>query len=365
VEAIIENVAVPTVSIDEAVIRWQEQGFSTVELEVISSDGERVYPTDIQTHVHSVVRFRRAHFRKLKRDTEYQLTFSSGGQILCAKGESVFSTLPNPNVERSGTIAVVADPHLTRDGTFRKGRLLGASFRLFEETLQRIRSEAHDVVVIPGDLADRGEEAAYMHAERCLARFPGKSLVVPGNRDNLQLIRRYFPDVFQPQLIEVNGWTLIGLDTSSQELPSNAVVWLKKILESRERQRVLVFTHYALTRLSGRDSEQAIVNDRFVQEALNHRKKVFGVFSGHQNAVFMRRLGNTAHVVCPQIVHYPCAWNVIELYPNGFLCWIREIEDPYLIHLSQCEGDRWLSPEWSRQRIGALSDRSFAHFPTL
>jgi 3',5'-cyclic-AMP phosphodiesterase len=68
-----------------------------------------------------------------------------------------------------------------------------------------------DVLVVSGDVADHGAPEEYAEARAWLDRWPGPSLVVPGNHD----VRAAFTETFgstEPHL-EVGGVGLLGLDS--------------------------------------------------------------------------------------------------------------------------------------------------------
>jgi 3',5'-cyclic AMP phosphodiesterase CpdA len=80
-----------------------------------------------------------------------------------------------------------------------------------------------DVLVLSGDLADRGERQAYVRLrpviEAALQRFGAKLLVVPGNHDDVALLRAHLlrrgpePGPLD-EVIRVGGLRLIGIDST-------------------------------------------------------------------------------------------------------------------------------------------------------
>lgn len=357
----VRHLCIPTVSARSVVATWEEQGASIHDVHVVGPDGNRVDPSEIETERYFATRFRRAVFRRLTPATAYTLRVVAA-RILVKSAR--LTTLPIPGGKRLARIAVVADPHLSPRRTFRRGRLLGVSYELFADVLQTLSREGFDAVVIPGDLADRGDEEAYVYAKKCLSGLTMAKLILAGNQDALATMRNYFSNGPGSSVIDCAGCTLVGLDTSRGRIERETVVWLEALLGQREQAPVLLFTHYALVQDPYRVERNKVAEcAESVLKILTVSPQVWGVFSGHKNAVSVTRVGRIVHVICPQIVHYPCAWNVIEVYEGGFMFWTRQINDLRLINLSRCEGDRWLGRDWSKYRLGNMDSLSFVHIP--
>lgn len=78
-----------------------------------------------------------------------------------------------------------------------------------------------DVLVVSGDVADHGLPEEYAEARAWLDRWPGPSLVVPGNHD----VREPFQDAFGPTepSLDVDGLRLLGLDSLVAAPPGQRV----------------------------------------------------------------------------------------------------------------------------------------------
>jgi 3',5'-cyclic AMP phosphodiesterase CpdA len=120
------------------------------------------------------------------------------------------------------TILQVSDPHVPAEG-FLFDRV-DACARV-QASVEMIAAAgcSPDVLVLSGDVADRGEADAYARLrpviEAALQWFGAKLLVVPGNHDEVPLLRAHLlgrePERGPlDQVVRVGGLRLIGLDSS-------------------------------------------------------------------------------------------------------------------------------------------------------
>jgi 3',5'-cyclic-AMP phosphodiesterase len=120
------------------------------------------------------------------------------------------------------TIVQLSDPHVPADG-FLFDRV-DACARV-QASVEMIAAAgcAPDVLVLSGDLANRGEAEAYVRLrpviDAALERFGAKLLVAPGNHDDVALLRAHLlgrePEAGPlDEVVRVGGLRLIGLDSS-------------------------------------------------------------------------------------------------------------------------------------------------------
>ncbi|MDJ1159406.1 phosphodiesterase [Chelatococcus sp. SYSU_G07232] len=118
-----------------------------------------------------------------------------------------------------------------------------------------------DVVLITGDVVDRGEAAEYARAAALMARLSMPAYVVPGNHDDRALMRRHLRRHLPPgagHLPEtgflhyvVEDWPvrLLGLDSvvpglSAGALCAERLAWLEDTLAAAPVQPTLLFLHH-------------------------------------------------------------------------------------------------------------------------
>jgi 3',5'-cyclic AMP phosphodiesterase CpdA len=120
------------------------------------------------------------------------------------------------------TIVQVSDPHVPADG-FLFDRV-DACARV-QASVEMIAAAgcSPDVLVLSGDVANQGEADAYVRLrpviDAALRRFGAKLLVVPGNHDDVALLRAHLlgrePERGPlDEVVRVGGLRLIGLDSS-------------------------------------------------------------------------------------------------------------------------------------------------------
>jgi 3',5'-cyclic AMP phosphodiesterase CpdA len=120
------------------------------------------------------------------------------------------------------TIVQISDPHVPADG-FLFDRVDACARVQASVGMIAAAGCSPDVLVLSGDVADRGEAAAYIRLrpviDAALQRFAAKLLVAPGNHDDVALLRAHLL-ARQPtsgpldEVLRVGGLRLIGLDSS-------------------------------------------------------------------------------------------------------------------------------------------------------
>lgn len=89
-------------------------------------------------------------------------------------------------------IAHLSDPHLRQRGHLYRGLIdSNAMFDLALDTLAALRPES-DIVIIGGDLVDKGTEADYETVRDALKRLHQPVYAIPGNHDERENFRRCF-----------------------------------------------------------------------------------------------------------------------------------------------------------------------------
>ena len=120
------------------------------------------------------------------------------------------------------TIVQISDPHVPPDGLLFDR--VDACARVQESVEMMAASGCRpDVLVLSGDVANRGEAASYVRLrptiEAALERFDAKLLVAPGNHDDVALLRAHLlgrePDRGPlDEVVRIGDFRLIGVDSS-------------------------------------------------------------------------------------------------------------------------------------------------------
>jgi len=155
------------------------------------------------------------------------------------------------------TLLQISDSHVPADGwafgTVDACARVEAAFAVLAETRLRV-----DAVVLSGDLADRGELAAYTKLRSVIARglasLGAELLVVPGNHDEVSLVRSVLleqesADGPMDSVLRIGGLRLIGLDSSVPvgdhgELDQAQLDWLAAELSRPAPDGTILVIHH-------------------------------------------------------------------------------------------------------------------------
>lgn len=186
---------------------------------------------------------------------------------------------------------VLSDLHLGPVGAAVNGLDTGARLSEAVAVINRDHADA-EFVLVAGDLADRGEEAAYHHLRDRLSLLSVPVHLTLGNHDD----RAAFLAVFGPQrddpagrvsrVLDAGGYRIILLDTSEPGLVGGRLcdgrkAWLSDRLgEARDRPVIVVQHHHANPLSLPVDTIILEEADDFV-DILSTHPDVRGVIAGH------------------------------------------------------------------------------------
>jgi 3',5'-cyclic AMP phosphodiesterase CpdA len=148
----------------------------------------------------------------------------------------------------------VTDTHLVTPREKLKGLDPAERFAACIDSINQNHGDA-ECMVITGDLADRGEEAAYEFLAAQLDRCALKTYLMLGNHDDRQRFQRWFPDTpvdkdgFTQYIWESQEGVFLFLDTLKQGTHSGDYCeirrgWLKKMLAHYRNEPVYLFMHH-------------------------------------------------------------------------------------------------------------------------
>jgi len=153
-------------------------------------------------------------------------------------------------------IAQLSDPHVRPDGVLYQG--------VVDSNAMFVRAIAHlneldprpDLVLLSGDLVDKGEPAEYQHLRRLLAGLAMPTLVIPGNHDDRDAFRRAFADhAYLPRsgpMHYVEGGhgavRIVALDVTVPglhhgDIDEEAMLWLDGALSAEPRRPTILMMH--------------------------------------------------------------------------------------------------------------------------
>ncbi len=209
-------------------------------------------------------------------------------------------------------IAQLSDIHIRPDGQLYKG--LVDSNRMFAQAIQHLGQldRRPDLVLISGDLVDEGTPGEYDMLLRLLRELTIPFVVLPGNHDSREALRRAFRGhTYLPIAgpldfcIDDHPVRIIGLDSCVAgrhhgELDSASLRWLRDVLSAERTKPTLVFLHHppfvcGIPYLDEYSLREPAALEAVIAGAAN----VEAVLCGHVHRVMFRRWANTVIAACP------------------------------------------------------------------
>jgi 3',5'-cyclic AMP phosphodiesterase CpdA len=210
-------------------------------------------------------------------------------------------------------IAQISDLHLLPDGAPWRGTVdTAALLRAAIARLNGLRPRP-DLVVLSGDLADRGGAATYRVLRELLAGLELPYLLMPGNHDDGAALRIAFPEqdfVGDPLLCQhrqTAAGDLLLLDTtvfhrSHGRFDDAQHDWLQRSL--RPGVPTLLFLHHPpfATGIGGMDGIALHHGDRLAGWLAN-QPNVCGLFCGHVHRPVFTQWAGKPVVIAPSTAH--------------------------------------------------------------
>jgi 3',5'-cyclic-AMP phosphodiesterase len=218
-------------------------------------------------------------------------------------------------------VAQLSDPHIVAPGASPRtpagfGPVDTAAF------LARAVAEVNrldplpDVVLLTGDLVDKGEPIEYEHLRSLLAPLAMPVFVIPGNHDARAPLRAafgddgYLPaDGFIQYAVEDYDLRLVALDTlvpgkHHGELCSDRLAWLDRTLAAAPERPTLVFMHHPpfATGIAYMDKYGLEGADGLAAVIARHNQ-VERILCGHLHRAIDRRFAGTVAGTAPSTAH--------------------------------------------------------------
>ena len=287
---------------------------------------------------------------ELEPDTEYDLAVD--GIEPDAALPARFRTLARPSGRLLATIATANDVHF---GETECGHLgpphedIGPFFRaapgdppypelMNGAVIDAMRELDPDVVVVKGDLTERGTDEQFADFLAAYGVFGDRLAFVRGNHDAMQDPTLAVEDA--PFNVEVGGVTLAVLDTvipgrAGGEVRVDQLQWLDD-LAGETSGPILVFGHHDVWPIDAPvrpadyfgltpDSSEALV------ALVARRENVGGYFAGHTHGNRVYRFPSARRVPFAEVActkDYPGAWAEYRLYEGGYTQEVHRVTTP-------------------------------------
>ena len=204
-----------------------------------------------------------------------------------------------------------------------------------ERSLNQLSKFGASFVVILGDLTHEGSPDQIEECQRLLATSPVPVHLMIGNHDEdaarfLQAFDLgpgyYYFDHADLHFVCLRTHPARDLSAADQQW-----TWLKTDLAAHADRDTFIFSHYSLIRhpylYRIKDTKQEVENPAEICALRRSHTKVRAAFAGHKNIPSRTDDGHVTHLLCPRIVHYPCGFDVVDVYEGGLVRQIFEIDD--------------------------------------
>jgi len=244
-------------------------------------------------------------------------------------------------------IAQISDFHLKPEGTLAYDVADTATpLKRAVEHINRL-NPVPDLILVTGDLVDEGAPESYDFLRQLLLPLRPPFVIVPGNHDRKEGLRRTFPEHdYLHRCLEERGqqyicFTLenfplrmIGLDTVTPGehgggFGSKRRAWLHRTLSARSEIPTLIFMHHPpFASAIGHMDKEEFRGWKEFQTLISKHPQVERILCGHLHRPVFRRFAGTVASVCPAIGMQLCL-DLREEAPSTFI-----LEPPsFMLHL--------------------------------
>jgi Icc protein len=214
-------------------------------------------------------------------------------------------------------IAQISDLHIVRPGKDLYGGVDTASYLERAVAAVAAHQPAPELVLVTGDLVDKGAPEEYARLRAILERLPMPYRLIPGNHDARDALRAAFPDHaylagaagFISYAIEEFPLRLIGLDSLDVGrvggcLCDTRLNWLDRQLARAPQRPTMIFLHHVpfRTGVTHFDEQAFIGADGFAAVVRRH-PQVEKVVAGHVHRSMSMRWAGTVFSTCPSTAH--------------------------------------------------------------
>jgi Icc protein len=209
-------------------------------------------------------------------------------------------------------IAQLSDTHICPEADLYQG--VADSNRMFSEALDHLYAldRRPDLVLITGDLVDKGTSDEYANARRLLERLDLPLLIVPGNHDHRERLRAAFADhAYLPAAgplhycVDEHPVRIVALDSCVPgahhgHVDDAGLRWLEETLQRDRLKPTILMMHHPpfATGIPYLDRYGCLESDRLAS-VVERFGNVEIVLCGHVHRPMLRRWAGTVACACP------------------------------------------------------------------
>lgn len=244
------------------------------------------------------------------------------------------------------TIAHISDLHVSK-----------ADFdeNIFLKAVDEINDLAPDMILLTGDITDKGYYKDFLKATDYLKMFKSPLFAIPGNHDSRNRGYETFEELIGERswrVITNDGLIVIGLDSSSPDLNTGHIgreqqLWMdhqiKKAMSNGCDFSIVALHHHVIP-IPRTGRERNILND--AGDVLNSlvANNVDLVLSGHKHVPNIWKLENTLFVNAGSLSSYKLRGKDLNSYNTYFIG-----ENDVKLYLNEVGGKKTLFGEFSRK----------------
>lgn len=240
----------------------------------------------------------------------------------------------------------ITDTHLFGDAN---GRLVGMNTESSSlEVIERVLADfwPADLILATGDIVHDGTEQAYLRFKQRFEQFGIPTLVIPGNHDRPEMLRRCIPTDGPVRAVDhfcLGNWQFVMLDSTvpgrdGGHLAESELATLeRRLAEDPDRHAVVCLHHHPVSvdcawiDPIGVDNGEALfaVTDRFPQVRAIVWGHIHQDYSARRNGVELFAAPSTCIQFKPRQTDFalddvPPGFRWFELYPDGRI--VSEVE---------------------------------------
>jgi hypothetical protein len=358
----------PTIHTDWAELRAVCRNGASLQVRLAGSEWIALRPTSED----AARVFFRHRFTGLQHGTFYRVELKTDAETKIIP-LTTLTPLAGPKKVR---FAILTDLHIqphacSRGLSSRARRLYAVAEELAFRYLKRIEQQGADLVIFPGDTFDPLDDYTLGVARELMRSVDIPCHLMIGNHEAYgPYDERDFHRAFDLprdgyQTILFNDVAFILLSTPQQRSlhPSGRqFCWLESELERHANRRdTFVFAHFSLLLhpcVQGwkNDGMQQLDDYQSVLDLLSRYRRVRAFIAGHKNVPSRQIRDGVLHLLCPQLIQAPCGYSMIELFENGLLHNVYEInEQPYVQIARDSYGNDYA------ERYGGASERNYVY----
>lgn len=163
------------------------------------------------------------------------------------------------------------------------------SIQALNKTLNHLKSQVADLVIITGDITDLNDISSYQAFLKAYQDTNDTPIILTaGNHDNSQVMNSLFDAELLSSQVILGNWLLLILDSSVEGkdhgfITHEELVYLKSQMTKFPEHHALIFLHHHLLPVNSAWLDQYILEntEALFQAITPYKERIHGIFHGH------------------------------------------------------------------------------------